>query len=78
MTGHCTTHRVSHSWTRLFRRHNNKYKRTADKRIVIEPQIQDNLLDSEFENLSEKLSSMSISQDFISEMREAFHLFDKV
>ena len=39
---------------------------------------QEHLLDTEFENISEKLSSLSISQDFISEMREAFYLFDKV
>ena len=35
-------------------------------------------LEAEFENLSSKLSTLCISQDFVSEMREAFYLFDKV
>ena len=84
MTGHCSPHtslqhRLYVRWTNLFRRHKKKKSnKTCDKRIVIQPDLQDSLLDSEFENLSDKLSSLSISQDFISEMREAFCLFDKV
>ena len=68
-------HRVV-SWTKLFRKcKKKKSNKTSERRLVIE---QEHLLDTEFENISEKLSSLSISQDFISEMREAFYLFDKV
>ena len=45
---------------------------------VIEPELEDHLLTAEFENLSSKLSTLCISQDFVSEMGEAFYLFDKV
>ena len=42
---------------------------------VIEPELEDHLLEVD---LSSKLSTLCISQDFVSEMREAFYLFDKV
>ena len=45
---------------------------------ISEPEVEDHLLTAEFENLSSKMSTLSISQDFVSEMREAFYLFDKV
>ena len=46
---------------------------------VIEPELEDQLLEvEEFEHLSSNLSTLCISQDFVSEMREAFYLFDKV
>merc|ERR1719278_1722825 len=44
---------------------------------ISEPEVEDHLLTAEFENLSSKMSALCISQDFVSEMREAFYLFDK-
>ena len=66
-------------WGKIFRRKENSRKTDGKMRPrVIEPELEDHLLTAEFENLSSKLSTLCISQDFVSEMREAFHLFDKV
>ena len=35
-------------------------------------------LEDDIESIQDNLAKRCISQDFISEMREAFHLFDKV
>ena len=45
---------------------------------ISEPEVEDHLLTAEFEKISSKMSALCISQDFVSEMREAFYLFDKV
>ena len=66
-------------WRQIFRRREKSRKTNGKMRLRIsEPEVEDHLLTAEFENLSSKMSTLCISQDFVSEMREAFYLFDKV
>ena len=43
-----------------------------------EKKLNETNIEEEIEEIRETLARRCISQDFISEMREAFHLFDKV
>ena len=67
-------------WKQIFRRKDKSRKTQEKMRLrVIESELEDQLLEvEEFEDLSSKLSNLCISLDFVSEMREAFYLFDKV
>ena len=77
MSGHISSRLAR--WRQIFRKKEKSWKTNEKTRLrVIEPQLEDQLLEAEFENLSSKLSTLCISQDFVSEMREAFYLFDKV
>ena len=43
-----------------------------------EKKLNETNIEDEIEEIRDNLARRCISQDFISEMREAFHLFDKV
>ena len=60
------------------RRRRKKDKKSKQQQDTSRLGLNENLVDRDVQSLVESFNKRCISQDFISEMKEAFFLFDKV